>query len=155
METSSFIEFFDHLMVKSYSEAICESIGSIMNIACGTRRVLYPDNYAKEIFLRFTCHLITSCPKISSRRNVFSNADLVADGASWEKMEERRRKRKGRGSRRRRGVRCLTRTQICPTPQQRQPTSTIMLMSMTYPDLYPDTATDNSTARNDQSANQM
>lgn len=52
-EMSSFIDFFEHLMVKSYSEAICESIGSIMNIACGTGRVLYPDNYAKEIFLRF------------------------------------------------------------------------------------------------------
>ena len=52
-ETSNFIEFFEHVMVKSYSEAICESIGSTMNIACGTGRVLYPDNYAKEIFLRF------------------------------------------------------------------------------------------------------
>ena len=40
-------------MVKSYSEAICESIGSIMNIACGTGRVLYPDNFAKEIYLQF------------------------------------------------------------------------------------------------------
>ena len=48
-----FIEFFEFVMVKSYLEAICESIGSIMNMACGSGRVLYPENYAKEIFLRF------------------------------------------------------------------------------------------------------
>ena len=33
---ASFIDFFEFVMVKSYSEAICESIGSIMNMACGT-----------------------------------------------------------------------------------------------------------------------
>ena len=53
VELSMFIEFFEFVMVKSYSEAICESIGSMMNMACGSGRVLYPDNYAKEIFLRF------------------------------------------------------------------------------------------------------
>ena len=47
------IDFFEFVMVKSYSEAICESIGSIMNMACGTGRVLYPENYANEIYLRF------------------------------------------------------------------------------------------------------
>ena len=47
------IDFFEFVMVKSYSEAICESIGSIMNMACGMGRVLYPENYVNEIYLRF------------------------------------------------------------------------------------------------------
>ena len=34
-EMNSFIEFFEFLQIKSYSEAICESVGSIMNMATG------------------------------------------------------------------------------------------------------------------------
>lgn len=49
---NNFIELFEFIQRKSYSEAICESIRSIMNLATGTGRVLFPDNFAREIFLR-------------------------------------------------------------------------------------------------------
>ena len=42
-------------MVKTFSEAICESICSIMNMATSSGRILHPSNFAKEIFLR--CNL--------------------------------------------------------------------------------------------------
>lgn len=34
-ELEHFIEFFEFLQIKSYSEAICESVGSMMNMATG------------------------------------------------------------------------------------------------------------------------
>ena len=41
------------MQVKSYSEAICESIGSIMNMATASRINLFPDNFAREVSLHF------------------------------------------------------------------------------------------------------
>ena len=52
-ERSHFTEFFQFLQVKSYSEAICESLRSMVNMATGIGRVLYPENYTEEIYLHF------------------------------------------------------------------------------------------------------
>jgi hypothetical protein len=48
-----FIELFQFVQGKSFSEAICETVGSIMNIHKGRGRNLHPVNYAKELYLRF------------------------------------------------------------------------------------------------------
>ena len=61
-EMVHFFDFFEFVMVKSYSEAICESIGSVMNMAVGTGRMLYPENFAKEVYLRYNLpplHILT------------------------------------------------------------------------------------------------
>ena len=52
-EATLFIRFFEFVQGKSFSEAMCESIGSIMNMATSSGRTLHPTNFAKEIFLRF------------------------------------------------------------------------------------------------------
>ena len=52
-ETTTFREFFEFAQAKSYSEAMCESIGSIMNMATAKGRNLHPANFGKEIFVRF------------------------------------------------------------------------------------------------------
>ena len=48
-ETKSFREFFEFCNTKTYSEAICESIGSIMNMATALGRNCHPANFNKEI----------------------------------------------------------------------------------------------------------
>ena len=40
-------------MIKGTSEACCETVGSIMNIHVGRNRYLKPDNFSKEIVLRY------------------------------------------------------------------------------------------------------
>ena len=48
----AFCKLFEYIEVKSFSEAICETIGSIMKIARGKGRNLEPTNFHKEIFCR-------------------------------------------------------------------------------------------------------
>ena len=50
---ASFIEFFQFVQIRSMSEAICETVGSIMNIQTGSGRHLQPVNFSAEICLRF------------------------------------------------------------------------------------------------------
>lgn len=50
---SCFIRVFQFIQIKSYSEAICETVGSIMKIHGGKGRNLHPVNFAKEIYLNF------------------------------------------------------------------------------------------------------
>ena len=40
-------------MIRSSSEALCETVGSIMNQHSGKNRYLEPENFSKEIVLRF------------------------------------------------------------------------------------------------------
>ena len=40
-------------MIRSSSEAICETVGSIMGQHCGKNRYLTPENFSKELVLRF------------------------------------------------------------------------------------------------------
>ena len=49
----NFINLFQFVQIKTYSEAICETVGSIMNIHRGRGRNLHPVNFSKEIFLKF------------------------------------------------------------------------------------------------------
>ena len=49
---TAFRNLFEYVEVKSFSEAICETIGSIMKIARGKGRNLEPTNFHKEIFCR-------------------------------------------------------------------------------------------------------
>ena len=50
---SLFIEFFELIQIRSMSEAMAETVGSIMNINNGTGRQLQPVNFSTEICLRF------------------------------------------------------------------------------------------------------
>ena len=49
----NFIDLFQFIQVKNYSEAICETVGSVMNIHHGRGRNLHPVNLNKELFLQF------------------------------------------------------------------------------------------------------
>jgi hypothetical protein len=51
--TAVFTDFYEHLNVRTYSEAMCETIGSIMGIAVANGRNLEPANLNKEVFIRF------------------------------------------------------------------------------------------------------
>ena len=51
-DVEPFKDLFEFVQIKVYSEAICENVGSVMNIANGTCRNLHPVNFAKEIYLR-------------------------------------------------------------------------------------------------------
>ena len=46
-----FIKFFECVQVRSVSEAICETVGSVMSNKTGRGRVLDPINFDKEVFL--------------------------------------------------------------------------------------------------------
>ena len=66
---SNFIELFEFIQIKSYSEAIAETIGSLMVIQHGTGRNPHPVNFSKELYLRFNMpplHMIqkTLIPKV-------------------------------------------------------------------------------------------
>ena len=52
-ETKVFRQLFEFVQLKTYSEAICETNGSIMNIVQGKCRNIHPINFSKEIFLRY------------------------------------------------------------------------------------------------------
>ena len=48
-----FFEMFEFINIKSYSEAYCESVGSLMNICVNKGRNLAPANFSKEIIIAF------------------------------------------------------------------------------------------------------
>ena len=50
---SDFQGLFEIVMIRSSSEACCETVGSIMNIHAGRNRHLEPVYYSKEIVLRY------------------------------------------------------------------------------------------------------
>ena len=62
-----FVKLFQHTQVKSYSEAMCETVGSIMKIHGGQGRNLHPANFSKEIFLKFNLPLAYHEAKTDSR----------------------------------------------------------------------------------------
>ena len=49
----NFVGLFQHVQIKSYSEALCETVGSIMKMHHGRGRNVHPVNFNKEIYLRF------------------------------------------------------------------------------------------------------
>ena len=50
---SLFIEFFECIQIRSMSEAMAETVGSLMNINSGSGRQLQPVNFSVEIYPRF------------------------------------------------------------------------------------------------------
>jgi hypothetical protein len=52
-ETPLFFELFEFINIKSYSEAYCESVGSLMNICVDKGRNMAPANFSKELILAF------------------------------------------------------------------------------------------------------
>ena len=48
-----FIELFQFIMTKTFSEAIAETVGSIMKIHSGRSRNLHPTNFDKEIYIQY------------------------------------------------------------------------------------------------------
>ena len=55
-ESENHLEFqklWELVMVRSSSEAICETVGSIMGQHCGKNRYITPENFSKELVLRF------------------------------------------------------------------------------------------------------
>ena len=51
--TKSFQELYEFINIRTYSEAICETIGSIMAIAVSNGRNLQAYNLDKELYIRF------------------------------------------------------------------------------------------------------
>ena len=61
-ESQIFTEFFENIMIRTCSEAMVETVGSIMGIALAKGRNTHPVNFEKEIKLRFNLpplHLLT------------------------------------------------------------------------------------------------
>jgi hypothetical protein len=48
-----FSKLFQNLQIRSTSEAIAETAGSVMNQHCGKNRHLKPSNFDRELFLEF------------------------------------------------------------------------------------------------------
>lgn len=51
--TKAFQDFYEHINIRSYSEAVCETIGSIMGISVANGRNLMPLYLHKEVFIRY------------------------------------------------------------------------------------------------------
>jgi hypothetical protein len=71
-DTESFRDFFENINIRTSSEAICETVGSIMNMQVSKGRNLRPSNLDKEVFCRFNLppfHTLvnTFIPKISEK----------------------------------------------------------------------------------------
>ena len=52
-ESKSFQNLYEFVNIRTYSEAICETIGSMMSIAVSNGRNLQPFNLDKELYIRF------------------------------------------------------------------------------------------------------
>ena len=52
-ESKSFQNLYEFVNISTYSEAICETIGSMMSIAVSNGRNLQPFNLDKELYIRF------------------------------------------------------------------------------------------------------
>ena len=75
-EFAQFFLLLELCMNKSYSEAICETVGSIMRIHGGKGRHLHPVNFSKEVCLNFNLppvHTLTSI--ISGLTNQIVNVE--------------------------------------------------------------------------------
>ena len=58
-ETAVFRDLFEYVNLHTYSEALCETIGSLMLLAFSSGRGLHPPNLNKEICIRY--HTWESC----------------------------------------------------------------------------------------------
>ena len=60
-EMKPFVKAFEYLQIKSYSEAIAETVGSVMVMAKAKSRNCEPVNFAKVIFCRFNLPPLHIC----------------------------------------------------------------------------------------------
>ena len=56
MRYENFVGLFLHIQIKSYSELLCETVGSIMKMDHGRGRNINPVIFKKEIYLRLNIH---------------------------------------------------------------------------------------------------
>ena len=67
-----FINLFQNTQIRSMSEAICETVGSMMVTHGGKGRYLQPENFSMEMYLRFNLgplHCLTGlCQEIVQER---------------------------------------------------------------------------------------
>ena len=110
-----FTDMFETIQIKSFSEAVCESIGSVMKIAKGKGRNCDPVNFSKEMILSYNLpplHILSQgfIPKIvkelstqkeyfrrgdskyPSVRNQFKSSMLSASLHNFQKEEEMKSK---------------------------------------------------------------
>ena len=52
-KNTDFLSLFEFVNIKSYSEAYCESVGSLMNILVNKGRNLAPGNFSRELIIAF------------------------------------------------------------------------------------------------------
>ena len=76
--TDSFRDFYEHLNIRTYSKAICETIGSIMGIALANGRNLEPPNLNKEVYIRFN----------SPPLHILQRKFIPAVAARWKRQKE-------------------------------------------------------------------
>ena len=57
-DAKSFQKLYEFVNVRTYSEAICETIRSMMSIAVSNGRNIQPFNLDKEIFIKFNLPLL-------------------------------------------------------------------------------------------------
>ena len=82
-EIDLFINVFESLMFRTYSESMAETVGSIMGIVAARGRNTHPVNFEKEIKLRFhqtPLHILTNTfiPKLTD--HIVSNTDFFQKG---------------------------------------------------------------------------
>ena len=76
-EFAQFQTLFENCMIRGTSEAACETVGSIMNIHSGRNRHLKPENFSKEIVLRYNL----------GPMHVLDDHDFIEDIYNREKKE--------------------------------------------------------------------
>ena len=76
-EFAQFQTLWENCMIRGTSEAACETVGSIMNIHSGRNRHLKPENFSKELVLRYNLGPL----------HVLDDNDFIEDIYSREKKE--------------------------------------------------------------------
>ena len=75
---------FETIQIKSFSEAVCESIGSVMKIAKGKGRNCDPVNFSKEMILSYNLpplHILSQgfipeiVKELSTQKEYFQRGD--------------------------------------------------------------------------------
>ena len=84
-----FIEIFQHVHLKTYSEAIAETVGSVMTLAQARFRNLEAVNFAKEIFMRFNLpplHIlkVSFIPSVVEKLLRKKEFQRRLEGARWQ-----------------------------------------------------------------------
>ena len=83
-EAKEFMDMFERIQIKSFSEAVCETIGSIMSIAKGKGRNCEPVHFSEEVTLCYNLpplHVVTRSfipelvTQLTARKDFFRKGD--------------------------------------------------------------------------------